>query len=234
MRFVRAASGLIAGSLALATTPAIAEPIVVKAQSAPAYNVSKVLMRRGDGPLSAADAALFKRAILADTQVDATERVILDALMAGEPFAVQSHSSGSDVVFTRTASDEAKQALQAIQSFAYDDPILQKWMEGTAESVGSVIALYEGSAEERQQAIDALVKRADSVWKEDSWKDDYRKLKGEMASWSTRCNTQSGAAYRTCSTMVHEVMVKADRGLDGSTDGGIPDSVYSRFKPKED
>ncbi|WP_209349443.1 hypothetical protein [Pontixanthobacter sp. CEM42] len=230
----RAVSALIVAGLAALSVPAGAETNVVTSTSVNAYNVANVLNRRGDAPLSAKDAELIKRALTADTQVDDGERAMLDHLIAGEVFVIKHPKNELEVHFARIASDEAKQVLQQIQSFSYDDPILQNWMEATTESVGKVVLLYAGSSVEREKAIDVLVKRVGSVWKEDSWQNDYRTLKGEMAGWSARCNTQSGAAYRSCRTMVYEVMVKADRGLDGSTAGGIPDFIYNRFKPKED
>ena len=234
MRVIRSLSALAAAGLVALPVPASAESNVVTGTSVNAYNVANVLNRRSDSPLSAKDAEMVKRALTADTQLDDGEIAMLDRLIAGETFVIRHPKNDFEVQFNRIASDEAKQVLRQIQSFSYDDPILQNWMEATAQSVGSVVALYTGTADQRMRAIDPLLTRIDSIWREDSWNDDYRKLKAETAGWSARCNTQSGAAYRACRSMVYDVMVKADRGLDGSTDGGIPDFIYSQFKPKED
>jgi len=233
LRYILSISALIAAGLVALSVPASAETNIVTGTSVNAYNVANILNRRSDAPLSAKDAEMVKRALTADTQLDDGEIAMLDRLIAGETFVIRHPNNDFEVQFDRIASDEAKQVLRQIQSFSYDDPILQKWMESTTQSVGSVVALYTGTADQRKQAMGSLLTRIDSIWREDSWKNDYRKMKAEMAGWSARCNTQSGAAYQACRSMVYAVMLRADRGLDGSTNGGIPDFIYSQFKPRE-
>ena len=213
--------------------PAHAETTEVTAQSVHAYNVSKALMRRSDGPLSAEDAALFERAILADTQVDQAEQQMLDALISGKHYIVNPPKYGSAVTFTRPASEEAKQVLQQISSFAYDDPILQDWMQATPESVGRVVALFDGTPEERSRAVAALASRAKEVWESDSFENDYRKLKAEAAAWNSRCFKLSGDPFQSCKAMAYEAMLQADRDGRDNTTGNIPDFVYSIWAPEE-
>jgi len=224
---------LSAVSCAAFVQPVFAETTEVTAQSVHMYNVSKALMRRGDGPLSAEDAALFERAILADTQVDQAEQQMLNALISGKHYIVNPPKYGSAVTFTRPASDEAKQVLNQISSFAFDDPILQDWMQATPESVGRVVALFDGTPEERSRAVAALASRAKEVFKPDSWANDYRELKSEVAGWNSRCFKLSGDPFQSCKALAYEAMLEADKdGRDNPT-GNIPDYLYEIWAPEE-
>ena len=218
----------------LAAVPVCAETNVVTCTSVNAYNAANVLARRSDGPLAAEDAEIIKRAVLADTRVDDGERAMLNHLIEGETFLIKHPKQDRERQFNRIASDDAKEVLRHIQAFSYDDPILQSWMEATPESVGHIVAMYDGTAEERQQALTALIQRARAVNKIDSHQNDYRKLKGEAAAWSSRCNTLSGEIYASCIAMIYEAMLEADKDGRTSHEGNIPDFIYNQWKPKED
>jgi len=233
MRFI---SLIFGGSFALAcmamSEPAFADPPVAEAQTVHVYNASKVLMRRGDGPLSADDAALFERAMMVDTQVDPAEQAILDALLSGQSFVVKPPKYGSDVSFTRIASPEAKQVLSEISSVTIDDPLLAAWRLATPESISTVLARYESGEAGKREVIEMLAARAVEVNK-NGYKDDWRALRGEMLTWSSACDKLDGSKWRACRDMAFQGALHADKDGRSSTEGNIPDQFYAPLNPDD-
>jgi len=211
------------------------EPATIKALSAPAYNVSKTLMQRGDGSVTEADAQLIKRAVLADEQVDDAEREMLDALIARKPYTIKSHAFGSDVVFTRITTDEANAVLREIASASYDDPILKDWMSSSPDDVAKVVSLYQSGEINRLKVLESLGARAKAA-NDKGWEDNYSKLRREVALWLSKCLQLKTryAAYRACRRMIHDSFVHADMNGRDNTTGNIPDHFYQELKPQDE
>ncbi len=196
------------------------------------YNGSKVLMKRGQGDLTSKDADIFKRAILADTQVDDAEALVLKALINGQPFVISPPKYGSPVNFTRKASPEAMAVLLEISSFSYDDPVLQLWMEATQESIADVVQIYQSGGADQQSVLQMLSKRANEVHRADNAYTG-RAMRNELSLWSSRCDLLALGAREECRLMIYEGIVFADKNGRDVTTGNIPDVAYEHLAPKE-
>lgn len=225
-------AGLLALACAPQSEPALAEQPVAEAQTVHVYNASKALMRRGDGPLSADDAALFERAMMIDTQVDTAEQAILDALLSDQSFLVKPPKYGSDVAFTRTASAEAKAVLRKIASARIDDPLLAAWRLATPVSVSTVLERYQSGEVGKREVIEMLAARAAEA-NQNGYKDDWKTLRGEMRTWSSTCNKLEGSKWRACRAMAFQGALHADKDGRDSTVGNIPDQIYAPLKPDD-
>lgn len=218
--------GVSSSAAAQTSTP------TAQAQTVHSYNASKALMRRRDGPLDADDAALLKRAILIDANVDDAEQIIIDALLNDESFVVKPPKFGSEVTFTRVASPEAKAILREISSVKIDDPLLAAWRLATSESVASVLARYQGSDDGKREVTEMLASRAAELNK-DGYKDDWKALRGAMLTWSSACRKLEGDDWSACRRMAFEGILHADKDGRSSTVGNIPDQIYAPLNPDQ-
>ncbi len=233
---VVAIAGLSLATLLLPFSSAVAEEttshVEITAIKTQVYNGSKVLMKRGQGDLTSKDADIFKRAILADTQVDEAETLVLEALINGKPFVINPPKYGSAVNFTRKASPEAIAVLLEISSFSYDDPVLQLWMKATVGSISDVVRLYQAGGTDQQKVLQMLSDRANSVQRTDN-AFTGRAIRNELSLWSSRCDLLALESRLECRQMIYDGIVFADKNGRDVTTGNIPDVAYEHLAPKE-
>lgn len=200
-------------------------------------NIYHFLRRGADTPLSGADAERIKKGFLSDTKVDDGERALIDALLAGKAIRLKpQYSTGSEYVFSRELSAEASAVLNSIESYTVDDPIYQLWLEATPESINTLLTMFEAGGEQRQKVYDMLRGRLETIWATSRYQDDYKDMANELLRWANRCSNAATGQYRPCRSMVYTVISDYDgAGLGGpDTTGGIPDHLYSQFKPNDD
>lgn len=219
---------------ASAATSAHAQQVEIDEISKPGRNIVHFLRRGAGAPVSGTDAERIKKGILSDTKVDAGERKLLDALLNGQTVLLRKeYDIGEDYTMSRELSDEARAIFSSIESFEHDDPLYQKWVEASQESMGELLVLWNSGGESKQSVYDMLYVRLEEVWAKSRYEDDYSTMKGELSSWQNRCWRSDGAQSRACLNMAYEVIRDLDdTGLGGAgTVGGIPDFLYMGFKP---
>jgi|GEM_PF-5604115 len=217
-------------ALCLVSAPAYAGDPVISDISKNAYNVTKYLNKRGGPVVSAADAAKIKKAILANTLVDAGEAQMLDYLKSGQSFIIAAPSVGySDVTFTKPVSAEAVAVLETIVSVSYDDPIEEQWMRGDAADLKALIAHHNSSDAGREKVLNIMAGSLKKASKQPQWEESKKQTKLELNRWNTKLYKLDGEEYVQFKAMLYEAAVIADKDGRDNTSGNILDFEYRHF-----
>lgn len=231
MRQIIAATACIL-SVATLTGQATAQDVTITEISKTGYNVANYLRRQGDTPLTVEMAEKVKRGILSDTKIDEGERQMLDSLLAGETFTVQ-NQYGNTATISMVVEEDAKAVLRDIEGFTHDDPIFQLWAEGTEDSIGEVLNLYQGEGAGRAKVEKTLSDRIETIWAKSSYDDNYKPLRTEFAGWGAKCYQLSGQAYWDCREMLYQIALKTDKDGRDVTTGNLPDYLYEDWQKAE-
>ena len=208
-----------------AATAAFAYIPVIEDISKNSYNVIRYINRSSEAEMSLDSAKKVKRAVMANTLLDAGEKQMLSYLQNDQSFSIRLPNSNNITSYTKPVSEEAKSFLSAIAGYSYLDPVEEMWMSGTDADIKRFVEIHQSSAE-GEKRVDGFLSRQLA---------NHPEPKVVLRQWAANLyNVNDSVRYTQLKKLLYKIAVIEDKkqSLSGTTDGGIADREYSFLKDK--